>query len=70
MSNVWKDTIYDMLTEDEAKEDNKKLFESKNAMSSLINIEKGKNIFKIVENEDGSLALVIENGYENSREII
>ncbi|ASN67910.1 hypothetical protein UDOIXSUF_CDS0080 [Staphylococcus phage PG-2021_1] len=70
MSNVWKDTIYDNLTEAEAKEDNKTIIKYDDIMTSSINIEKNKNIFRIVTTEDGSLALILENGYENSRDVV
>lgn len=40
MTNVWKEVIYDTLTEDEAKEDNKKIIKYDDVMTSSIIIEK------------------------------
>ncbi|AJA42312.1 hypothetical protein [Staphylococcus phage vB_SepM_ phiIPLA-C1C] len=70
MTNVWKEVIYDTLTEDEAKEDNKKIIKYDDVMTSSIIIEKNKNILKTAKTEDGYLALIIENGYENSRDVV
>lgn len=70
MSNVWKEVIYDTLTEDEAKEDNKTIIKNDDIMTSSINIEKNKNVLKIVKTEDGCLAFIIESGYENSRDVV
>ncbi|WEU70707.1 hypothetical protein BE25_0221 [Staphylococcus phage vB_SepM_BE25] len=61
MTNVWKEVIYDTLTEDEAKEDNKKIIKYDDVMTSSIIIEKNKNILKTAKTEDGYLALIVAN---------
>ena len=70
MTNVWKEVIYDTLTEDEAKENNKTIIKNDDIMTSAINIENNKNVLKIVKTEDGCLAFIIESGYENSRDVV
>ena len=71
MANIWKDILYNNLDDKTLKvfeEENAKLVKNETKLTSLFDVEKNKNIFKVMDDGEKFL-LVIESGYSNSQDV-